>query len=70
MHAGEHVKIEMIQINADQTGGQILARYESPAHSLLFPSNRSLAASKLTEVTMDRSRKYKVREDGEGREGG
>ena len=60
--SGEHVRIELIQLNDDHTGGRILARYESPTRSFLFPSNRSPAANTVVEVTMNRSRKYKVRE--------
>lgn len=50
----------MIQINADHTGGRILARYESPAHSFLFPNGHSPAAANVVEVAMTRSRRYKV----------
>ena len=61
--SGEHIRIEMIQLNDDHSGGRILARYESPTHTFLFPSNQSPAVNRIVEVTMNRSRKYKVREN-------
>ncbi len=44
--------------NAD-SGGKILARYESPAHSFLYPSDEC-RDDNLRTIILDRSRKYKV----------
>lgn len=51
--SGEQVKIELIQINEEYTRGRILAKYESSAHSFLFPENNEQI------IEMNRSHKYK-----------
>lgn len=56
---GEHVKVELIQVSQDCKGGKILARFDSPAHSFLFPPHRPSASSDgLQQLQLNKSRKY------------
>jgi len=57
---GEHVRIELIQVSSDYKGGKILARFEAPIHSFLFPEEDQTRDRDLREIQLNRSRKYQV----------
>jgi hypothetical protein len=54
---GEHVKIELIQINENQTGGKIIARYENSASTFLFAERNGCSQFQLI---MNKSRRYET----------
>jgi hypothetical protein len=62
---GEHVRIEMIQVNDDYQGGKIVARYEGPLNSFLFEfgkngqtEDRESSTVENRRIVMNKSRKY------------
>lgn len=57
MIRGEHVRIEIIQLSEDCTGGRVLARYEASAHSFLFPDEPGSQSGDVRHIQLTKRSK-------------